>query len=329
MFRPPGGMAKSGGITMLTRCGSISTTAPDSITSVTHLNATQHPENRDMAMPCRPRSRYSWTFAGLSTGMQQALNMCSLWCARVEDLAAWSSPASTSTPPCLDVPAEFACLKTSPQRSTPGPLPYHIANTPSYFASGYRFTCCVPQIEVAARSSLTPGWNLTWCSSRNFVAFQSAWSNPPSGEPRYPEMNPAVFRPAARSRTRCSIGRRTSACVPVMKARPDCSVYLSSSVTSRCGAGAFICSLCRVPRYGREDGACLHFTRLDLTGRRRVGSGISDGEPAPGAALVTAGFHLQIGLDAGAKAKCMPASVDNPLKATHNWRFRSEGCPSG
>src|SRR5437763_33213 len=41
-------MAKSGGITMLTRCGSISTTAPDSITSVTHLNATQHPENRDI-----------------------------------------------------------------------------------------------------------------------------------------------------------------------------------------------------------------------------------------------------------------------------------------
>src|SRR5256885_6279599 len=43
-------------------------TAPDSITSVTHLNATQHPENRDMAMPCRPRSRYSWTLAGLRTG---------------------------------------------------------------------------------------------------------------------------------------------------------------------------------------------------------------------------------------------------------------------
>ena len=80
---------------------------------------------------------------------------------------------------------------------------------------------------------------------------------------------------------------------------------------------------------GREAEHASHFTRLDLTGRRRVGSGISDGEPAPGAALVSAGFHLQVGLDAGAKAKCMPASVDNPLKATHNWRFRSEGCPSG
>src|SRR5258708_33743438 len=138
MLRPPGGVAKSGGITMLTRCGSISTTAPDSITSVTHLNATQHPEKRDIAKPCRPRSRYSWTLEALSTGMQQALNMCSLWCARVEDLAAWSSPASTSTPPCLDVPAEVACLKTSPQRSTPGPLPYPITNTPPHSTPAHK-----------------------------------------------------------------------------------------------------------------------------------------------------------------------------------------------
>ncbi len=70
-------MAKSG-VTILTRCGSISTTAADSTTSVTHLNATQHPEKRDIAMPCRPRSRYSWTLAALSTGMQQALKTCSL-----------------------------------------------------------------------------------------------------------------------------------------------------------------------------------------------------------------------------------------------------------
>src|SRR6266852_3727315 len=194
--------------------------------------------------------------------MQQALKMCSLWCARVEDLAAWSSPASTSTPPCFEVPAELACLKTSPQRSTPGPLPYQMENTPSYFASGYRLTCCVPQIEVAARSSLTPGWNLTWCWSRNFFAFHSAWSNPPTGEPRYPEMNPAVFRPAARSRTRCSIGRRTSACVPVMKARPDCSAYLSSRVTSWWGAGAFMRS-CEGSLVGEAEHAA-HFTRLDF-----------------------------------------------------------------
>ena len=92
--------------------------------------------------------------------MRQALKMCSDWCGSVEDFAAWSSPASTSTPPCCEVPAAFACLNTSPQRSTPGPLPYHMENTPSYLAPLNRLTCCVPQMEVAARSSFTPGWNL-------------------------------------------------------------------------------------------------------------------------------------------------------------------------
>jgi hypothetical protein len=84
--------------------------------------------------------------------------MCSLWCGSVDDLAAWSSPASTSTPPCFDVPAALACLNTSPQRSTPGPLPYHMPNTPSYLRAGSAFTCCEPQTAVAASSSFTPGW---------------------------------------------------------------------------------------------------------------------------------------------------------------------------
>ena len=59
-------------------------------------------------------------------------------------------------------------------------------------------------------------------------------------------MNPAVFRPASASRWRCSIGRRTRACTPLMKARPGGKVYLSSSVTlSRAlrmasGSGAFM-----------------------------------------------------------------------------------------
>ena len=110
--------------------------------------------------------------------------MWSDWCGSVDDLAPWSSPASASTPPNFDVPAWFACLKTSPQRSTPGPLPYHIENTPSYFAPGYRLTCCVPQIDVAARSSFNPGWNLMCALSRNLRAFHSDWSSAPSGEPR-------------------------------------------------------------------------------------------------------------------------------------------------
>ena len=40
------------------------------------------------------------------------------------------------TPPCLDVPAMLACLNTSEQRSTPGPLPYQMPNTPSNFFFG-------------------------------------------------------------------------------------------------------------------------------------------------------------------------------------------------
>ena len=102
----------------------------------------------------------SCTDDGYSTGIIAAENWWSDWCGSVDDFAAWSSPASTSTPPCFDVPAKLACLNTSPQRSTPGPLPYHIANTPSTFAARYRLTCCVPQTAVAARSSFTPGLEL-------------------------------------------------------------------------------------------------------------------------------------------------------------------------
>ncbi len=49
------------------------------------------------------------------------------WWAVVEDLAAWSSPASSRTPPCGELPAMLPWRKTSPERSTPGPLPYHMA----------------------------------------------------------------------------------------------------------------------------------------------------------------------------------------------------------
>ena len=66
--------------------------------------------------------------------------------------------ATASTPPCRAVPAMLACLKTSALRSTPGPLPYQMPNTPSYFLlCGYRSSCWVPHTAVAASSSLTPG----------------------------------------------------------------------------------------------------------------------------------------------------------------------------
>ena len=86
-----------------------------------------------------------------------ASNACSDWCGSVEDLQAWSSPAMSSTPPCFAVPAALACLNTSPLRSTPGPLPYHMAKTPSYLAPGKSPTCCEPHTAVAASSSFTPG----------------------------------------------------------------------------------------------------------------------------------------------------------------------------
>src|SRR6188472_3477407 len=41
-------------------------------------------------------------------------------------------------------------------------------------------------------------------------------------------MKPAVLSPARRSRSRCSIIRRISACVPVMKTLPLARLYLSS-----------------------------------------------------------------------------------------------------
>src|SRR6218665_2892794 len=59
-------------------------------------------------------------------------------------------------------------------------------------------------------------------------------------------MKPAVFSPASASRWRCSSGRRTSACTPLMNARPAPSVYLSSRLTVAMawrmdsGRGAFL-----------------------------------------------------------------------------------------
>ncbi|MNT34944.1 hypothetical protein D3C72_1709500 [compost metagenome] len=103
--------------------------------------------------------------------------MWSLWCAAVLLLDAWSSPAMAITPPCFAVPAMLACLKTSEQRSTPGPLPYQRPKTPSYFLVwGYRSSCCDPHSAVAASSSFSPGWKTTWFACRCFFAAQSAWS---------------------------------------------------------------------------------------------------------------------------------------------------------
>jgi hypothetical protein len=107
--------------------------ADDSTTSWIVFMPAHTPEKRLIAKACSPRSSTSCTLAGKNTGVPQALKMWSLWCAAVLLLAMWSSPAIAITPPCLAVPAMLACLKTSEQRSTPGPLPYQMPNTPSNF----------------------------------------------------------------------------------------------------------------------------------------------------------------------------------------------------
>ena len=52
----------------------------------------------------------------------------------VEDLDAGSSPIAQSTPPFRPAPCRLACRNTSPLRSTPGALPYHMPMTPSCLA---------------------------------------------------------------------------------------------------------------------------------------------------------------------------------------------------
>ena len=137
----------------------------------------QTPAKRLIANACSPMSRMSCTLDGKNTGEPQALKMWSLWCAAVLLFAMWSSPAIAITPPCFEVPAMLACLNTSEQRSTPGPLPYQMPNTPSnLFVSLYRSSCCEPHTAVAASSSLTPGWNTMFCAARCFFAAHSAWS---------------------------------------------------------------------------------------------------------------------------------------------------------
>jgi hypothetical protein len=139
-------MTKSVGILICTRSGSIITVALDSTISWMVFMPAHTPEKRLMAKACMPKSRISCTLAGKNTGVPQALKMWSLWCAAVELLEMWSSPATAITPPQGVVPAMLACLKTSEQRSTPGPLPYQMPNTPSYLLlpGGAKPSCWVP-----------------------------------------------------------------------------------------------------------------------------------------------------------------------------------------
>ncbi|PYN68313.1 MAG: hypothetical protein DMD90_04805 [Candidatus Rokuibacteriota bacterium] len=63
---------------------------------------------------------------------------------KVDDLDSGSSPPRARTPPWRPTPAKLPCLKMSPVRSTPGPLPYHMPRTPSYLARGKRLASWLP-----------------------------------------------------------------------------------------------------------------------------------------------------------------------------------------
>ena len=191
------------------------TDADDSTVSAIVLKPTQRPVKRDIAQPSRPMSRMSCTPAGLRTGIIAETNSSSEPCGSVEERQAWSSAASASTPPCFEVPAALPCLNTSPQRSTPGPLPYHmrehaivlrareqvgLLRAPDHrraevlveaglnsIADGLQVLLRLPQfqVEAAERRAAIAGDETGRCSC-----------------------------PAARSRSCCISGRRTSACTP-------------------------------------------------------------------------------------------------------------------
>ena len=81
----------------------------------------------------------SCTPAGLRIGIIVSTKRNSVAWALVDDSAVWSSPISASTPPCLEEPARLAWRNTSPERSTPGPLPYQTEKTPSCLPSPSKF----------------------------------------------------------------------------------------------------------------------------------------------------------------------------------------------
>ncbi len=116
--------------------------------------------------------------------MHRSANIVSEAAGTSVDFIAGSSPTAASTPPSLAVPAKFACRIASMERSSPGPLPYQMAATPSYLPPGYMVACCAPQHAVAARSSLTAEWKKTLWASSSFVARHDSLSMLCIGEPR-------------------------------------------------------------------------------------------------------------------------------------------------
>ena len=165
------------------RSGATSAVPKPSATFVTSFMPTHRPEKRDIATACIPRSRISWGLPGNSTGICASASAVSLADGIVDDFETGSSPASTSTPPLGATPMRLPCLKTSPQRSTPGALPYQMPTTPSRPSRSPSRLCWLPQTAVAASSSFTPGTRWTSWPAMSAASRVTARSRPPSGEP--------------------------------------------------------------------------------------------------------------------------------------------------
>src|SRR5262249_49992192 len=101
----------------------------------------------------------------------------------VDDLAVGSSPQNMTTPPLGPDPIELACFMTSPERSSPGHLPYHAPATPSTSAYSTVAPIWLPHTVAAASSSLSPGRCTIRCAVRSSSSCSNVRSNPPSGDP--------------------------------------------------------------------------------------------------------------------------------------------------
>jgi hypothetical protein len=114
-------------------------------------------------------------------------------------------------------------------RSRPGALPYHMPSTPSYLPVPITLATCDPHTAVAPSSSFNPGTNRTSSSVRTARCWPITASRPPTGEPGYPEISPAVRSPARRSARRWSMIVRTIACIPPIAMSPRSAAKRSRS----------------------------------------------------------------------------------------------------
>ena len=170
----------------------------------------------------------------------------------------------------------------SPARSTPGPLPYHMPNTPSTRLPGNASSCCVPYSMVAARSSLTPGWKRMLCAASSFWRRQSFAVQPAQRRAAIAGDQSAGVRPGQRSSRACSSSTRTSAWMPDSRIG---GVEIGEAAFQRGGRVAETdVHLCRLSACTR-DAACLKNgcaeAILPCEARARTRSWQNSGEAAP------------------------------------------------